>query len=111
MSRSDEKDHFGDKLRDAERAREEQFFKQRDQELLEKLRENMGAEAEAAAQVAVQGRCQKCGARLTGREQQGIEIDECPSCGGVWLDSGELEKLAGGESDGWLGRLFRGRTG
>lgn len=23
----------------------------------------------------------------------GIEIDYCPSCGGVWLDRGELEKL------------------
>ncbi len=22
-----------------------------------------------------------------------LEIDDCPSCGGVWLDSGELETL------------------
>jgi Zn-finger nucleic acid-binding protein len=22
-----------------------------------------------------------------------VEIDECPSCGGIWLDSGELSKL------------------
>jgi hypothetical protein len=111
MSGSDEKDRFGDKLRNVERAREDQFFKQRDQELLDKLRENLGEEAEAAAQVAAQGRCPKCGACLTVREQQGVEVDECPSCGGVWLDSGELEKLAGRESDGWLGRLLRGRTG
>lgn len=25
----------------------------------------------------------------------GIEIDICPKCRGVWLDRGELEKLAG----------------
>ena len=22
-----------------------------------------------------------------------VEIDECPGCGGIWLDAGELEKL------------------
>ncbi len=24
---------------------------------------------------------------------EGVEIDVCPSCGGVWLDSGELKKI------------------
>jgi uncharacterized protein len=36
-------------------------------------------------------------------ERQGIEIDYCPQCRGVWLDRGELDKviersLAGGSS-------------
>ncbi|MEZ5124729.1 MAG: zf-TFIIB domain-containing protein [Thermoleophilia bacterium] len=26
-------------------------------------------------------------------ERQGIEIDYCPECRGVWLDRGELEKI------------------
>jgi Zn-finger nucleic acid-binding protein len=26
-------------------------------------------------------------------DRQGIEIDYCPTCRGVWLDRGELEKL------------------
>ena len=26
-------------------------------------------------------------------ERQGVEIDYCPSCRGVWLDRGELDKL------------------
>lgn len=26
-------------------------------------------------------------------ERQGIEIDYCPSCRGVWLDRGELDRL------------------
>lgn len=26
-------------------------------------------------------------------ERQGIEIDYCPNCRGVWLDRGELDKL------------------
>ena len=30
---------------------------------------------------------------LTLAERQGIEIDFCPECRGVWLDRGELDKL------------------
>ena len=29
-------------------------------------------------------------------ERQGIEIDYCPQCRGVWLDRGELDKLIAG---------------
>ena len=28
-------------------------------------------------------------------ERQGIEIDYCPTCRGVWLDRGELDKIIG----------------
>ncbi|WP_341905863.1 zf-TFIIB domain-containing protein [Polaromonas sp. YR568] len=30
---------------------------------------------------------------LTMSERQGVEIDYCPSCRGIWLDRGELDKL------------------
>lgn len=30
---------------------------------------------------------------LTMTERQGIEIDYCPQCRGVWLDRGELDKI------------------
>jgi Zn-finger nucleic acid-binding protein len=30
---------------------------------------------------------------LTMAERQGIEIDYCPTCRGVWLDRGELDKI------------------
>ena len=30
---------------------------------------------------------------LTMSERQGIEIDYCPTCRGVWLDRGELDKI------------------
>lgn len=26
-------------------------------------------------------------------ERQGVEIDYCPSCRGIWLDRGELDKI------------------
>lgn len=30
---------------------------------------------------------------LTVTERQGVEIDFCPKCRGVWLDRGELDKI------------------
>ena len=39
-------------------------------------------------------KCPQCTeATLVMTERQGIEIDYCPSCRGVWLDRGELDKL------------------
>jgi uncharacterized protein len=31
-------------------------------------------------------------------ERQGVEVDYCPTCRGVWLDRGELDKLIERES-------------
>ncbi|KGQ20515.1 zf-TFIIB domain containing protein [Lysobacter dokdonensis DS-58] len=39
-------------------------------------------------------RCPHCpDATLLMTDRQGIEIDYCPQCRGVWLDRGELDKL------------------
>lgn len=37
--------------------------------------------------------CPKDGARLAHTNRNGIEIEYCPSCRGVWLDRGEMDKL------------------
>jgi Zn-finger nucleic acid-binding protein len=37
--------------------------------------------------------CPTCFIDLKIAERQGIEIDYCPKCRGVWLDRGELDKL------------------
>lgn len=107
----DEKDRLGDKLRDAERGREDQYFAQRDRELLEKLKHSKTAETESALREVARLRCPKCGERLRERLQHGITLDECPACGGLWLDKGEFETLARRENEGWLGGLLRARRG
>ncbi|MBC3882659.1 zf-TFIIB domain-containing protein [Undibacterium sp. LX40W] len=39
-------------------------------------------------------KCPVCeNANLLMSERQGIEIDYCPQCRGVWLDRGELDKI------------------
>ena len=37
--------------------------------------------------------CPIDGTTLTMSDRQGIEIDYCPQCRGVWLDRGELDKI------------------
>ena len=39
-------------------------------------------------------KCPHCeNQHLVMAERQGVEIDYCPQCRGVWLDRGELDKL------------------
>ena len=37
--------------------------------------------------------CPVCQVSLVMSERQGVEIDYCPQCRGVWLDRGELDKI------------------
>lgn len=45
--------------------------------------------AEAVAAMS----CPICKTGLTLSERAGIEIDYCPTCRGVWLDRGEIDKI------------------
>ncbi|MFN0116102.1 MAG: zf-TFIIB domain-containing protein [Paracoccaceae bacterium] len=38
-------------------------------------------------------KCPVDGTTLSMTERSGVEIDFCPTCRGVWLDRGELDKL------------------
>jgi Zn-finger nucleic acid-binding protein len=40
-------------------------------------------------------------------DRQGIEIDYCPKCRGVWLDRGELDKLIEREAERYEGAPAR----
>lgn len=37
--------------------------------------------------------CPVCKVELRMTDRQGIEVDYCPTCRGIWLDRGELDKL------------------
>ena len=37
--------------------------------------------------------CPVDGSELRISDRQGVEIDYCPKCRGVWLDRGELDKM------------------
>lgn len=37
--------------------------------------------------------CPVCNVALSMTAREGVEIDYCPKCRGVWLDRGELDKI------------------
>lgn len=51
-------------------------------------------------------KCPSCTGELRVSERQGVEIDYCAGCRGVWLDRGELDKIierSGAENRGRSG--------
>lgn len=46
-------------------------------------------------------KCPNCEEVLVMTERQGVEIDYCPKCRGVWLDKGELDKIIEKSTSGY----------
>ncbi|HWP24495.1 MAG TPA: zf-TFIIB domain-containing protein [Candidatus Binatia bacterium] len=101
-----EKDRLGDTLRLVERAKEDIYFAEQDRALLEKLR----AQLRKSENQETSGRCPKCPGKLEGYTFQGVALDRCNQCGGIWLDRGELEaivrKLRLGPLGEWFDRIM-----
>ena len=52
-------------------------------------------------------KCPKCGMDLKEIEIHGVKVDQCASCGGVFLDAGEMEQIESHEQGGGvMGRIF-----
>jgi hypothetical protein len=108
-----EKDRLGSKLRDAERAKETQYFAERDRQLIDRLRQSTEGKTAghttevAAGKGAATMHCPKCGTALNAHTLHDVSVEECPDCHGMWLDAGELEALARWENAGWIARWLR----
>ncbi len=91
-------------LDDRGRALENDYFRRREQELLEKMREKIKADST----VATEFNCPKCDGKLHQSDYEAIKIDVCDKCGGVWFDAGELAQIMhkDDEHKGFLGRFF-----
>jgi hypothetical protein len=50
-------------------------------------------------------KCPKCGMDLAEIELHGVKVDQCASCGGIFLDAGEMDQL-GKKEEGVMGRVF-----
>jgi len=96
----DEKDRLHDRLKEKEKAEEDRYFRQRDEEALARIRR------EKQPPQTGTGQCPRDGAALVSVTQHGVTVDECPTCHGLWMDQGECEALAKRERESWLGRIF-----
>ncbi|RME04126.1 MAG: hypothetical protein D6812_04565 [Deltaproteobacteria bacterium] len=78
---------------------EDEYFKRLELErrkLLEEAREKDALERAREERRAQHYMfCPKCGGNLKPVLFREVTIDRCLSCEGVWLDAGELEKVAG----------------
>jgi len=106
---TDEKNRLGEKLHDKEQAEEDRYFRERDRQLLGKMKSAGIAAREPDAAPAAEMRCPRCGSRLEREHLPRLELhaDACSSCKGLWLERSALERaLAHRRQTGWLARYF-----
>jgi len=86
---------------------EDEYFAKRDAELIKTTRAIELARIQEETRKQHLMKCPKDGHDLATQEMQGVQVDLCTHCGGLWLDKGELETLiAHEEHGGVLGRIF-----
>jgi|GEM_PF-411319 len=79
----DEKDRLGDTLHNVEMGRENQWARQHDAEIIERLR----------LKYAKGVKCPHCGSRLDARVAIGVGGLACPTHHGAWADKEALEQI------------------
>lgn len=102
-----EKPKSQEELRQRPPTQEDEYFAKQDKARVEEARKK--EEAKGLRELHYM-HCPKCGMDLKEEVFREVAIDRCQQCGGVWLDKGELEKLALQE-EGSLGRLIRSLFG
>lgn len=89
---------------DEDRRREDEWFRQNEKQLLESARvAREKRERQRAAQektVELQRlkalhlmRCPKCGHGMQEEQLDGVKVDRCSHCEGVFFDAGELDQV------------------
>ena len=87
---------------------EEEYFHRKNQEAIAKLREKMRVAAQAKEAGVSSMKCPRCDSgTLKEIFIEEVPIDTCDKCAGVWLDSGELEKLTKTDIARWFRSLWQ----
>jgi hypothetical protein len=97
-----EKDRFGDKLRDREKAEEDRYMAEQDRLRLEKLR------AKTQTEQALKGVCPSCSVALEDSADAHVKARICPKCRGMWLEADALREFLSRAQEGEIVRFFRG---
>lgn len=88
-------------LDDRGRALENDYFRRKEAELLEKMRSKV---SEGGKSLGMQ--CPKCDGNLHETDFENIKIDVCDKCSGVWLDAGELAQVTHKDEGGFFSKMF-----
>jgi uncharacterized protein len=94
------------------RGLEEEYFRRKDKESLDRLREALRDEAHARGALSATMACPRCTGKLHEDTYDEVRISRCDTCNGIWLDAGDLEHII--EQENAVGRWFHafwpGRT-
>lgn len=90
-----EKDKLGEKLHDVEAARENEWARKHDQELLEKLREAQHGDVAKRAGQAQAPICPECKQELVPNTNQRIGGMICPQRHGAWFGWDTVAQIMG----------------
>jgi uncharacterized protein len=99
---------------------EEEWFARQEAELLKRSREEHARKMAELAERQKEGemrrlrelhylKCPKCGHDMSVRQVDGVEVEQCGTCSGVFLDKGELETILlkqSGERRGFFRKLI-----
>ena len=90
---------------------EEEYFARENAERLRKLAAEEKASLASTKREELKKihwmRCPKCGMELQEIGFRGVQVDRCFSCGGTFLDAGELEKIAAPEGGAIVKSMLR----
>ena len=94
------------------RALEDEYFRRKDKESLKKLREAIREDARTRGMGPVTMDCPRCTGKLHAEVYDEVNIDRCDTCGGVWIDAGELAEILSQNNVAtqWFHALWPGRT-
>lgn len=88
---------------------EDEYFARQELERRKKWAQEQSAkksvEEKEHAKQAHWMKCPKCGMDLQEIEFHGVKVDQCASCGGIFLDAGELEQIEKHDA-GVMSRVF-----
>ncbi len=104
-----------------EKAREDDWFRKNEKELIEAARvaREKREKERAALEKTEEARrlkelhhmkCPKCGHDMAEKDMEGVAVDVCGFCEGIYFDAGELDKVflkREADRKGFLGRLLK----
>ena len=96
--------------------KEEEYIKRQELERIKQLREQCAKDTAEQEKKDLKEkhwmRCPKCGMGLDEVEYKNVLVDACFSCGGMFFDHGEIDKIVGQEESGsLLGKVVSGLFG
>jgi len=108
-------------LVEQDKSREDDWFRKNEKELIEAARDAREKREKERTEHSKKAerdklkklhhmKCPKCGHDMAEKELQGLSVDVCSFCEGIYFDAGELDKLflkRDADRKSFLGRLLK----